>query len=84
MSKLSIWIVLTLSLSFALGASHSVAVAQGTNADGIWSDLAQSQIDTQSDRPIVAQNYRALRLNASALQQVLQSAPLEGSPAVEM
>ena len=42
--------------------------AQSTSDDGIWSDLVESSVANQNDRPIIPQKYRLVALDLAALQ----------------
>ena len=55
--------------------------AQSTSDDGIWSDLVESSVANQNDRPIIPQKYRLVALDLAALQAQLAQAPQENSEA---
>src|SRR5258706_15089947 len=52
--------------------------ASRTSPDGLWQDVAESSIPTQSpDRQTGPKRYRTLRVNMHTLRQQLVDAPLE-------
>ncbi len=72
-----------LVIAMLLSALMTVASvrAQSTSDDGIWSDLVESSVASQSDRPIIPQKYRLVALDLAALQAQLAQAPQENSEA---
>lgn len=77
-------LIATLCLLLALVMSSSIwsvniANAQAISPDGIWTDTPQNRPAAQGERVIIPQKYRAVTLNVSALQQLLQATPLERS-----
>ncbi|MCX6050439.1 MAG: M12 family metallo-peptidase, partial [Chloroflexi bacterium] len=61
-----------------------IANAQAPTIDGLWSDTDQSRIPTQGERLIIPDQYRTVSLKVDALQQRLQSTPLERSAAAQI
>lgn len=72
-----------LGLAMLLSALMPVAPvwAQSTSADGIWSDLVESSVANQNDRPIIPQKYRLVALDLAAFQAQVAQAPQENSDA---
>lgn len=84
------WLLATLSLLLTLVTAGSIGVAvtasanaQSLSSDGIWMDSIQSAAATQSRRAALPTRYRTVRLNGQALQQLLQTVPLERSVAAQ-
>ncbi len=68
-----------LALTSLLLAALTAPPALLAAGQEIWSDVPEAQIPVQGERWIVPAQYRTVALDSTALQAVLQAAPLEGS-----
>ena len=59
----------------------SLAANQPPPSSDIWYDVDESGLRVAGERWIVPQSYRTVGLNVAALQDVLDAAPAEGTPA---
>ncbi len=87
MSKFSL-VVICIGMLFLSGIGQSglakaATEQQAINPDGIWTDLAQGQITAQRESAILPKQYRTVTLNVTALQALLQRAPMERSAAAQ-
>ena len=71
-----ILVVAVLLLILSAAASHGAE-----SPDGVWFDIDEAALQLRGERLIVPQRYRTVRLDWAGLGAVLQTAPLEGSPA---
>lgn len=62
----------------------STAVFAQRSLDRVWSRIDEASIGARGQRHITPAAYRTFRLNASALQTVFNSAPLENTQAARM
>ena len=67
--------VATLSGGAGMGAAAPQIAAP--SPDGVWRDVAESDITVQGERQIIPDTYRTLALDAAALQTVFAAAPME-------
>lgn len=82
------WLLATLGLLLTVVTAGSIGVAvtvsanaQSLSSDGIWMDSVLSAAVTQSRRAALPTRYRTVMVNGQALQQLLQTVPLERSGA---
>jgi len=61
------------------GISQAATAQQAIDPDNIWTDTVQAQMAVQEQRAIVPVRYRAVTLDVTALQKLLQRAPLAQS-----
>lgn len=58
-------------------SNQSPQVAASVSPDGLWQDVAETNIQLRGPRQIVPLAYRTVRANLTALDTLLASAPLE-------